>query len=250
VLALSLMAIFSLNSGAVNSHAYTKKLTVATLLARSKMTDLEQELYDQGFPGDDDEKSGDFSDEGFANFKWRAKILAPKTDGVPPEKMLGALFNLPIGAEGGGDGAGLSSLFTGGGGGAAAGAGGGLGALGPAAGLVSGQFNQMVQSIAQSVREVHLVVTWKHRDQTETLDLVTHVVSLGPGSDRNGGGVPMAVAGGAPGGAPGGPGSATGPGGMPGLPQMPSLPGIPGLNNRLQFAPGGNRLGNSRVVGQ
>ena len=77
ILGLALMAIFDLNAGAVANHAYTKKLTVATLLARSKMTDLEQKLYDDGFSNDDDEESGDFSDEGWSTFKWRAKIIAP-----------------------------------------------------------------------------------------------------------------------------------------------------------------------------
>ena len=48
-----LLAIFDLNAGAVASHAYAKRLTVATMLARSKMTDLEQELYDKGFDADD-----------------------------------------------------------------------------------------------------------------------------------------------------------------------------------------------------
>src|SRR5262245_51910813 len=88
ILALSLMAIFRLNSGAVSMHAYSKKLTVASLLARSKMTDLEQELYDKGFNNDDEEKTGDFSDEGWSSFKWRAKIIAPRTDGVSPGQII------------------------------------------------------------------------------------------------------------------------------------------------------------------
>jgi general secretion pathway protein I len=45
----------------------------------------------------------------------------------------------------------------------------------------------MVDQLQKSVREVHLTVTWKEGKLTESFDLVTHVVSLGPGSDRNGG---------------------------------------------------------------
>jgi general secretion pathway protein I len=48
-------------------------------------------------------------------------------------------------------------------------------------------FTQMVQEITQTVREVHLTVFWQEGTQVESIDLVTHVVSLGPGSDRNGG---------------------------------------------------------------
>ncbi|MFZ5471060.1 MAG: type IV pilus modification PilV family protein [Myxococcota bacterium] len=187
ILAVSLMAIFSLNSGAVANHAYTKKLTVATLLARGKMIDLEQELYDKGFSNDDDEESGDFSDEGWPSFKWRAKIIAPKTNGLDPQKLIGALFNLPLGGEGDESGlGGLAALFGGGGNTKNPGAIDPLAALGPAAALAQGQFTQMIDQITKAVREVHLTVSWKEGKLVESIDLVTHVVSLGPGSDRNG----------------------------------------------------------------
>lgn len=208
ILGVSLMAILDINSQAVYSHVYAKKLTVATLLARSKMIDLEQKLYDQGLNADDDEDSGDFSDEGWPGFKWRAKVIVPKTNGLTPEQLFSALFNLPLGD--GKDPAGglLGSLFGAGGkspaggmpaagapGGAAAGL---AGALGPMAGMAQQQFTQMVDQLQKSVREVHLTVTWKEGKLTESIDLVTHVVSMGPGSDRNGGAI--AAAGGASGG--------------------------------------------------
>jgi general secretion pathway protein I len=189
ILALALMAIFDINAGAVSNHAYAKKLTVATLLARSKMTDLEQKLYDEGFANDDKEESGDFSQEGWDNFKWRAKIIAPRTDGVSPEQLIGAIFNLPIGE--GGDLSGLASMFGAGAGKDTDGKGGPQPGMDPMAGAMMGMaqpmFTQMVTQITQTVREVHLTVYWKDGTQVESLDLVTHVVSLGPGSDRNGG---------------------------------------------------------------
>ena len=190
ILALSLMAIFDLNSGAVAMHAYTKKLSVATLLARSKMTDLEQELYDKGFSADDDEQSGDFSDEGFTSFKWRAKILAPRTSGVSTDQLLAAVFNIPVDGSGEDGLSAISTLFGGGapGGGKNGPAPGGAGGLagGLAGGMAQQQMTQFLDQIAKAVREVHLTVTWRDGNLVESLDLVTHVVSLGPGSDRNG----------------------------------------------------------------
>jgi len=183
VLALSLMAIFDLNAGAVSMHAYTKKVTVASLLARSKMTDIEQELHDKGFPADDEERSGDFSDEGWSSFKWRAKLIAPKTTGVSTDQLLGAIFNLPTGGEGGDAMAGIASMFGSPGGGQG---GGPAAAAGPMAGLAQAQMTQFLDQISKTVREVHLTVTWKDGKQVESVDLVTHIVSLGPGSDRNG----------------------------------------------------------------
>jgi general secretion pathway protein I len=195
ILGLALMAIFDLNAGAVSNHVYTKRLTVASLLARSKMTDLEQELYDKGFSNDDDEESGDFSDDGWPQFKWRARIIAPKTEGVTPDQLIGAIFNLPIGDSGGDDPmGGLAGLFGGGaaGGGKDGASGGpqpsGMSGMGGAAmGMAQPMFTQMVQQITQTVREVHLTVFWMEGTNLESIDLVTHVVSLGPGSDRNGG---------------------------------------------------------------
>jgi general secretion pathway protein I len=217
ILAVSLMAVLDINSQAVFSHVYAKKLTVATLLARSKMIDLEQKLYDEGLNADDDEDAGDFSAEGWPSFKWRSKVIVPKTNGLSPEQLFGALFNMPMGD--GADGAAglLGSLFGGAGGaskaaaaaglppgavpaGAQGGAAGMLGALGPIAGMAQAQFTQMVDQLQRSVREVHLTVTWKEGKLTESIDLVTHVVSFGPGSDRNGG---LAAAAGMAGGAGG-----------------------------------------------
>src|SRR4051794_13620652 len=100
ILGLALMAIFDLNSGAVASHAYAKRLSVVTMLARSKMTDIEQELYDKGFDVDDREISGDFRAEGWEAFTWKAQILAPRTTEVSPDKLIESLFNLPPGKDG------------------------------------------------------------------------------------------------------------------------------------------------------
>lgn len=266
ILGLALMAIFDLNSGALSNHAYTKRLTVATLLARSKMTDLEQELFDKGFQADDDEQSGDFSDEGWPSYKWRARILAPRTSGVDPQQFMAALFNLPLD----GSGTGLSALFgsgKGGGGapGGAAGAGGMAAmAAGPLAGMMGQQMQQMLDQVGKSVREVHLTVSWKDGKNVENVDVVTHVVSLGPGSDRNGtaqGGQAAANAlgqqgfrrpdgsppRGVPSACPGNPqafcdvdGVQLVGGAMPGagMPPAPGLPGMPLQPQRGGFLPG------------
>ena len=220
ILGVSLVAVLDINASAVYSHVYAKKLTVATLLARSKMTDLEQKLYDEPLGIDDDEDAGDFSAEGWPGYKWRAKVIVPKTNGLSPEQLFGALFNFPMmGGGGGKDGAGggiLGSLFGGGASGgvgagaaaaaaagpqAAAAGGGLLGALGPMAAMAQQQFTTMVDQLQKSVREVHLTVTWKEGKLIESIDVVTHVVSLGVGSDRNGG---AAAAAGSPNAANGG----------------------------------------------
>ncbi|HZJ53510.1 MAG TPA: prepilin-type N-terminal cleavage/methylation domain-containing protein [Myxococcaceae bacterium] len=239
ILGLALLAIFDLNAGAVASHAYAKRITIATMLARSKMTDIEQDLYDKGFDNDDREISGDFRAEGWEAYTWKAQILAPRTTELSPDKLLEALFNIPPGTDGA---SGLAALLGGGRDGGVAGAlkglagsgalsqvqqqyGGGssalppgatgasgLQALGPFAALAQTQMQQLLQQIQRSVREVHLTVSWKDGRRTESIDVVNDVFSLRQGSDRNG--TPgAALSSGAPGvpGAPGTPGQQGGP---------------------------------------
>jgi general secretion pathway protein I len=162
---------------------------VATLLARAKMIDIEQTLHDDGFSNDDDEQSGDFSEEGWPSFKWRARILAPKTQGVPPEQLISAVLGIPLG-EGDAESdplAGMVAALTGGQGAAGGANPAAAAALGPMAALIQGQFTALIDQISKSVREVHLTVYFKDGTETESIDLVTHVVSTGKGSDRNSG---------------------------------------------------------------
>ncbi len=274
ILGLALLAIFDLNAGAVASHAYAKRITVATMLARSKMTDLEQELYDKGFDADDRDVSGDFRAEGWEAFTWKAQILTPRTTELSPDKLMEALFNLPPGKEGvsglaallggGRDGGigGLSSLtgsgnlsqlqqslgsLTGQSGpslgalppGATAAS--GLSALGPFAGLAQTQMTQLLQQIQKGVREIHLTVSWKEGRKTESVDFVNDVFSLRQGSDRNGTPGAALSAGATTPGAPGVPGAIPGqpafPGGIPG--------GFPGVNTGGQPIFGGPIRGNT-----
>ena len=276
ILGLALMAIFDLNSGAVASHAYAKRITVATMLARSKMTDLEQELYDKGFDADDREVAGDFRAEGWEAFSWKAQILTPRTTEVSPDKLIASLFNLPPGKDGV---SGLAALLGGGRDGGVAGLGdlsqlqqslGGLGAqsgplagalppgasaasglsaLGPFATLAQTQMTNLLQQIQQGVREIHLTVSWKEGKRTESVDFVNDVFSLRQGSDRNGTpGAPLSAgAAGVPG-VPGVPGAVPGlPGAVPGLPGQLPFPGggIPGVNTGGQNIFGGPIRGNT-----
>jgi general secretion pathway protein I len=259
ILGLALLAIFDMNAGAVASHAYAKRLTVATMLARSKMTDIEQELYDKGFDIDDREISGDFRGEGWEAYTWKAQILAPRTTEVSPDKLIESLFNLPPGANGV---AGLAALLGSGRDGGTGGATGGisqqlsqysnalsgpggalppgatqasgLAALGPFAGLAQTQMTNLLQQIQKGVREIHLTVSWKDGKRTESVDFVTDVFSLRQGSDRNG--TPGAALNSTTG-VPGAPGTGVSPAGLvPG--QSPF-----GQQNPFNQPPGGPNTG-------
>src|SRR5207245_3310359 len=93
------VALANLNVGAVRMNAYAKQLSAATLLARGKMLDVEQKMLADGPPTDDTQLDGDFTDEGFPSFKWRAEIVRPKTENLSTQQIL----NLLLGGMGGGD---------------------------------------------------------------------------------------------------------------------------------------------------
>ena len=51
ILALALTAIFSSEAGAIKVHHRARKTTVATMLARCKMAEIEEQLTEEGLPG-------------------------------------------------------------------------------------------------------------------------------------------------------------------------------------------------------
>lgn len=171
ILAVALLAIGGVNSGAVRMHAYAQQLTIATNLSRAKMLDIRQLLVKDGLGDFSREYSGNFSEEGEPTYKWRAQIIKPEIDIDPARlvEMVGGAFGLggdP--SEAGGGAPDPSNPLT----------------AGPMAGLVQGQVTAMMELLKSSVREVKLTVSWKSGAEEESFDLVEHIVSL-PNARQN-----------------------------------------------------------------
>lgn len=116
-----------------------KMMTIATLLAREKMIEVEDELFEEGFSEFDEEDTGDFGRD-FKKFSYKVTI----------EKV-----ELPAVA----DSEGLSQTLTEGAGDEGEGAAGGMAALG---GQMIAQYMEMIRGvIEQSIRRVTLDVIWK-----------------------------------------------------------------------------------------
>ena len=200
ILSVSLVALAGINSGAMNMHAYAKRLTVATMLARGKMADLEQKLQSEGLPTDDDVEQGTFEEEGYKEFRWEAQIIRPKTEDIDVNSLMAMTG---MGLSGGESGAGSDPLaalgpladqfigdkapeglagMLGGGGGDLAGMAGGAGGL--LGGAMQSQMQQMLDNLGKSMREVRLTVSWGEKDSLDQFTVTTHVVSLGAGTDQ------------------------------------------------------------------
>jgi len=190
VLAVALVALSGLNGGAVAMQAYARRATQATLLLRSKMSDVEEQLQKDGFSDFNDDKHGNFEDdEGGAGYEWRAEILKPDVQ-MDAAQLLG-LFG--IGSQGGasgssggtsGTGAPPSSLTAGLAGAAQmlGGAQGGASALSapgsPVAGMLQAQATGFLETLKKSVREVRVTVSWKDGTQERSISASQHLVIL------------------------------------------------------------------------
>lgn len=143
ILAVSLGVLLEAQVSSLASAGRARDLTVASLLARAKMVDIEQRLFDEGFTLGDTEDEGDFTDEGHPEIKWKYKVMEVEID-------LGELGGSSGGEEEGGedaDGFDVASL------------------LGGMAAPLEGLTKQM----GESLRMVELVVTWPAGRYTESM---------------------------------------------------------------------------------
>ena len=84
ILALSMGILLEANVTTIASVDRIDGMTQSTLLARSKMLDIERKLYKEGFKADSEEMNGTFEEEGHPEIKWTASIKPVK---VQTEKL-------------------------------------------------------------------------------------------------------------------------------------------------------------------
>ena len=158
-----------------------KMMTVATMLARAKMNEIEFELMREGFSDFEEEECGAFDDEsygGLEKFKWCYSVEKIE---LPENLDLQRAFGLGTGEDGGesAESSGapaptpaspLMSMLGGMGGGS------GLGSMmsGPAAGLIASQFGIIRNVIEQAIRRVNLTVSWSEGFRDKELVIVAY----------------------------------------------------------------------------
>jgi general secretion pathway protein I len=202
ILSVTLMAIADLAGNALRSHVYARDLSAATLLARSKMAELEEAYEDRGFKDFDETEEGDFDAEGHPEIKWRVEVLRPDPS-LGPNQLISVL----LGGKADASTQELLAKLVGGGAEAPPGsdpqpataAPGGL-----MGGLLQTQLNAFAEGLKKGLRETRLTVAWKDGRQLRQFTVATHLVVLYPR---------------APGGARG-----SAPDIAPGIPQAPQAP--------------------------
>lgn len=178
IMSLALTAIVNINGNSINAHGYSKRVTVATMLARSKMVDLESQFNEEGFTSQFDQRVvGNFSEEGWDDFVWEAEIIKPELEAANATTMVQNMIEQFTGqAE-----ADMAAKES---------AGGPTTAMDGLAGSMAAQFQPMIEAqvaqltttLEESVREVRLKVSWKEGKEMESVDVTTHFVIL-PGAE-------------------------------------------------------------------
>ena len=156
ILALSLTVISQAQQASMRQVLRGKMMTVATLLAREKMVDLEEDLFKEGFSDFEEEERGDFDEEGFEHYKWVLKIEKielPKADGD-------ALGDAAKDAAESGSGSSSAATST------------GMGMLGGQ--MLGRQFEMFRGVIEEAIRRVSLKVTWKEGRLERAITVVAY----------------------------------------------------------------------------
>lgn len=179
ILALSLTVIAGINANSFESSNYARGLTVATLLARSKMLDIELELQKDGFSQGERKLDGDFSDEGYRDMQWEAVVRPIDVDVF---KLVQQMFGGELSPENLPD---QMQAF-----------------LGASEGLDAGELpdtdvpadevrqmlggaqielvmKQVSDTLADSIREIVLDVTWGPKDAKEGARFIQYVTTTG-----------------------------------------------------------------------
>ena len=186
ILALSLTAIFSSEAGAIKMAHRSRKMGMATLLARCKMGEIEEQVAEEGLPARFDSGSDECCEEGeIEGFEcdWEiAPVILPETmfaseegeegddtgAAADPMAKVGAALGLdPSGATGAG-GVDPAQLLSGG----------GMGGLASMA--LSFVYPVLKPSFESQIRRATVTVRWKEGDVGHDFDVTQYLVADQP----------------------------------------------------------------------
>ncbi len=87
ILGMSLVIVSRIVTGNVRATHHARMTTAATFLARSRIALMEQSLQEYGFAEMDGEDTGDFTQEGFPNFRWYTNVERIELPADSTQKM-------------------------------------------------------------------------------------------------------------------------------------------------------------------
>lgn len=176
----ALVYIAQAHIDATRETSRAKMLTVATMLGKAKMNEIEADMFREGFSEFEEEDCGDFGDDVYGKFeKFKWCVLVEKIE-LPENLDLGKALGLTtdttstFGSQSGSSPGSIpdpsqSPLA------ALLGGLGGMSGLGQAAaGLISSQFGMIRNVIEQAIRRVTLTISWDDGIKKKQYVLVTY----------------------------------------------------------------------------
>jgi len=158
----------------IKAENHAKLMTTANFLARAKMVDLEDDLYDKGFGEFEKEQSGAFDDKGFSRFTWKA--IVDKVELPSAEQMQAVLSNAQQARQ----------TLQGGGGDTNTQQQAGLGASGSSssnplsagASAMSSQFGVIKDVLEQAIRRVTIKIGWVEGRTPQEVEVVAYYTDI------------------------------------------------------------------------
>ena len=158
----------------IKAENHAKLMTTGNFLAREKMVDLEDELYEKGFGEFEKEQSGQFDDKGFSRFTWKA--IVDKVELPSAEQLQTVLSNAQQARQtlqGGGSDPSLQQQA-----GVNAGGGSSSNPLTAGASAISSQFGVIKDVLEQAIRRVTIKIAWLEGRTPQEVELVAYYVDV------------------------------------------------------------------------
>ena len=165
----------------IQAENHAKLMSTATFLAREKMVEFEDELYEKGFGEFEKDLDGDFDDKGFKRFTWKIvvdKVELPSAEQIQTmltktqqdQTTLGGLgddktkppplLNNQVNKDGTNSSSSSGSL------------------LGAGAGALGSQFGIIKDVLEQGIRRVTVKVIWKEGRTERSVDVVSYYTDV------------------------------------------------------------------------
>jgi general secretion pathway protein I len=158
----------------IKAENHAKLMSTGTFLAREKMVDLEDELYEKGFGEFEKELAGLFDDKGFSRFTWKA--IVDKVELPSAEQLQTVLSNAQQARQtlqGGGTDPSLQQQA-----GVNAGGGSSSNPLTAGASAISSQFGVIKDVLEQAIRRVTIKIGWLEGRTPQEVELVAYYVDV------------------------------------------------------------------------
>lgn len=158
ILASALTVLIGTMANSGQQAVYADTLTRVTQAARSKMTDLEYEMYAEGFSDDVQRYDGAFDEPGFEQMRWEATVYPVEIPEAVKEELIGQVNAQLFGGQ---DSRGALK---------------GNAAFSSMLPMLIGQIPEMINQIGKKIRRVTLTIYYEFAGQERSLEVTQYVV--------------------------------------------------------------------------